>query len=472
MPAVRSPPGYHGPMLEEEPAVTGAGPEPIRVNTSAGPAASATTPRHPSLWHHADYVRLWTAATISLMGSQVSQIAIPFVAAVLLSASPFEVAILGAVDMLPFLLLTLPAGAILDRVRRRPVLVLGDLGRAVALASIPFAYAFGTLTIWQLYVVGFVTGTLTVLFDVADQSYLPALVEPEDLVEANSRLQVSGSGAQIAGPGLAGWLLGFVGNAASPFAILIDAISFLFSGALIATIRRHEPKPERRRDADGRDRHLVSEMRDGLAYVLGHRSLRMIAGSTATSNLGSSMAFAVFPVFAYVELGLNPGVIGTAFGLGGFGFLAGALLSGRISKAIGVGRAIISAQVVGGLATLPLALLPSDQLVAGVMLFGGAFLVGFAQVVYNIGQLSYRQAITPLDMQGRMNATMRFLVWGIMPIGSLAGGILASFVPLRMTILAGALVAVGAFLWVLLSPVRSLREIPTGTADRGVAAPD
>jgi MFS family permease len=457
-------------MLDEEPAVSGAGPEPFRLNLPADPSATAAAQRRPSLWHHADYLRLWTAATVSLMGSQVSQIAIPFVAAVLLSASPFEVAILGAVDMLPFLLLTLPAGAILDRVRRRPVLVLGDLGRGAALASIPLAYAFGALTIWQLYLVGFVTGTLTVLFDVANQSYLPALVEPEDLVEANAKLQISGSGAQIMGPGLAGGLIGLVGRAASPFAILIDAVSFLASGALIATIRRREPTPERRREADGRERHLLSEMRDGLAYVLGHPSLRMIAVSTATSNFGSSMAFAVFPVFAYVELGLNPGIIGMALGLGGFGFLAGALLSGRISKSIGVGPTIVAAQIVGGLATLPMVLLPSDQLVAGAMLFGGTFVTGFAQVVYNVNQVSYRQAITPLDMQGRMNATMRFIVWGVMPIGSLVGGILASFVPLRMTILAGSIIALVAFLWVLLSPVRTLRAIPTGAADRGAAA--
>jgi MFS family permease len=451
-------------MLEEEPALTAAGPEPIRVDVvtddSPTDAPVAAAPR-PSLWHHADYVRLWTAATISLAGSQVSQIAIPFVAAVLLKASAFEVAVLGAIEMLPFLLLTLPAGAILDRMRRRPVLVIGDLGRAAALASIPLAYAFGALTVWQLYAVAFVTGTFTVLFDVANQSYLPAVVEHEDLVQANAKLQVSASGAQIVGPGLAGWLIGLIGSAASPFAILLDAASFAASGGLIATIRRHETKPERRRDADGRERHLLSEIRDGLAYVLGNPSLRMIAGSTSTANFGSSMAFSIFPVFAYVQLGLNPGVIGTAMGLGGFGFLAGALLSDRLSKALGVGRTIVGAQILGGLATLPMVLLPANQLVAGLMLFGGTFCVGFAQVVYNVNQVSYRQAITPLDMQGRMNATMRFIVWGIMPIGSLVGGILASFVPLRMTILAGSLVTLGAFLWVLLSPVRHLRVIPT-----------
>jgi MFS family permease len=420
--------------------------------------------RRPSLWHHADYVKIWSAATVSLMGSQVSQIAIPFIAAVLLQASAFQVAMLGAVDMLPFLLLTLPAGAWLDRVRRRPVMVLGDFGRAVALLSIPLAYAANALTTWQLYLVGFVTGTLTVLFEVADQSYLPVLLEPQDLVEGNAKLQVSGSAATIVGPSLSGGLIAIIGRTAAPFAIIVDAASFFISGALISLVRKHEAEPGRRRT------HLLGEIREGLAYVLGHRHLRMIAGSTATSNLGSSIAFSVFPVFAYVELGLNPGLIGAAFGLGGFGILAGAMLAAPMARSFGVGPVIIGSMFVSGIGTFGLVLLTGQPLFAGGLLLASQFVGGFCAVVYNVNQVSYRQAITPLEIQGRMNATMRFMVWGTLPIGSFIGGILATFLPLRTTILVGAIVSGVAFLWVLASPVRSLRVIPTQAHERAEGA--
>jgi MFS family permease len=421
----------------------------------------------PSLWHHADYVKIWSAATISLLGSQVSQIAIPFIAAALLRAPAFEVALLGTMQMLPFLLLTLPAGAWLDRVRRRPVLIAGDFGRALALASIPLVYAFGALTMWQLYAVAFVTGLLTVFFDVADQSYLPALLEPEDLVEGNSKLQVSASAAAIVGPSLSGGLLGVIGLAASPFAILVDAISFVASGGLISLVRRPEPKPERRRHADGREKHLVHEILEGLRYVLGHPNLRMIAGATGTSNLGSSIAFSIFPVFAYVELGLSPGLIGLTFGLGGFGVLLGAVMAGPVAKRFGLGRSIIGACFVGGAGMIPIAFLTPDALVAGALMLSAQLLTGFTNVVYNVGQVSYRQAITPLEMQGRMNATMRFMVWGTMPIGSIIGGVLATFLPLRTTILIGTLLSSLAFLFILFSPVRSLQAIPSGERGPG-----
>ncbi len=195
--------------------------------------------------------------------------------------------------------------------------------------------------------------------------------------------------------------------------------------------------------------------------MLGNRYLRMIAGSTATSNLGTSMAFATFPIFAYRELGLSVTLVGIVFGLGALGVLLGALVSAGLSKKIGVGPAIVLSMFITGPATILIALMPSNAPVAAALLFCSVFLTGFSAVVYNVNQVSFRQAITPLDMQGRMNATMRFVVWGTLPIGSLLGGVLASFLPVRTTILVGAAVASAAFLWVLLSPVRSLRVIPS-----------
>ena len=436
----------------------------------APPPASARTealPPRPSLWHHRDYMKLWTASTVSLLGSSVSQLAIPFIAAFVLRSSPFEVALLGAVEMTPFILFALPAGAWLDRVRRRPVLIAGDIGRGLALLSIPIAFAAGLLTIWQLYAVGFIAGSLTVLFDVADQSYLPALLPSEDLVEGNSKLSLPQSSAQIVGPAFAGSLIGLV---AAPFAILVDAVSFFASGALISLIRKPEPKPERRLTESGAHTGLRQEIAEGLRYVLGNRYLRMIAGSTATSNFGSSMAFSVFAVFIYVELGLPVWVVGTAMGLGGFGILLGAASATRLTRRFGVGPMIVCGMFINGPGILLIVLMPSTTLVAGVLLFLSQFLLGFSAIIYNVNQVSFRQAITPIEMQGRMNATMRFVVWGVMPIGSLTGGILASFVPLRTTVLVGAAISCTAFLWVLLSPVRTLREIPSHAGPEEPAA--
>ncbi len=423
---------------------------------AAGHGRADGSGRRPSLWRHGDYVKVWTASTISLAGSQVSQFAIPFIAAVFLHSTVFEVALLGTFEMLPFILFTLPAGAWLDRIRRRPVLIAGDFGRAAALVSIPIAYALGVLTIWQLYVVGFTTGFLTVLFDVADQSYLPVLLDPEDLVEGNAKLQIPASAAQIVGPGFSGGLIGLV---AAPFAILVDAASFVVSGSLISLIRKQEERPERKLRADGSRTSLRQEIAEGLRYVMGNPYLRMIAGATGTSNFGSSMAFAVFPVFVYVQLGLSAALVGVAFSLGSFGFLIGALAAAPLAKRLGVGPTIILSMLISP-GVIIIALLPSTEIVAGAMLVAAMGLMGLSQVIYNVNQVSFRQAITPLDMQGRMNATMRFIVWGTMPIGSVTGGILATFLPLRTTILIAGVICSLAFLWVLASPVRSLREIP------------
>ena len=402
-------------------------------------------------------MKLWTAATVSLMGSQVSQFAIPYIAAVILVASPFEVGLLGAFELLPFILFALPAGAWLDRVRRRPVLIGGDFGRALALVTIPVAYAFGVLTIWQLYAVGFVTGLLTVLFDVADQSYLPALIDRDDLVDGNGKLSISGGAAQVLGPGFAGNLIHIV---AAPFTIFVDAVSFLASGLLISLIRKPAPKPERQRDAAGNHTSMRLEISEGLHYVLGNRYLRMIAGATATSNLGSSIAFATFAIFEFRELGLDAGLVGTAQSLGAIGVLVGAVIATPLAKRIGVGASIILSMLLTGPSILLLALLPSNALGAGAILFASMFLGGVTAIVYNVNQVSFRQAITPDAIQGRMNATMRFIVWGTLPLGAVIGGTLGTFLPLRTTVLIGGLVACTAFLWVLASPVRSLREIP------------
>jgi len=272
------------------------------------------------------FVKIWSAATVSVVGSQVTLIAVPFIAVTMLGAGVFQVSLLTAVEMLPFLLFTLPAGAWLDRIRRRPVLIAADLGRGLVLLSIPVAYVAGALTLGQLYVVAFITGTLTAFFDIADQSYLPAILDRDDIVDGNAHLQISYSIAQIGGPTLCGKLIAMV---AAPFAIAVDALSFFVSGGFISAIRRREEAPKRRLDESGRPASMRSEIAEGLRYVLGNRYLRPIAACTATSNLFAAALFGVFPVLIWQELMLPPAFYGTVVGLASIGFLAGAALSNR-----------------------------------------------------------------------------------------------------------------------------------------------
>jgi len=418
-----------------------------------------------SLLRHPDFVKLWTAETVSVFGSQISALAVPLLAVLTLKVSPFEVALLGTIEMLPFILFTLPAGAWVDRLRRRPIMITGDLGRAIALGTIPVAYALGALTIWQLYLVGFVTGVLTVFFDVSNQSYLPSIVERDQLVDGNSKLQVSQSAAQIAGPGIAGYLVGVL---TAPFAILIDAASFVVSAFFIFLIRRPEPPVVHPADAAGERRPSIwSDIRAGLGFVFGNPSLRAIAGGTSTSNLFGSIAFATVIVYladsAY--LGLTPATIGVVFAIGNVGALVGALTANRLAARFGVGPTIVGTLAVGGLGPLLVALAPPAIPVP--FLVAGGILGGFSQMAYNINQVSYRQAICPPRMQGRMNATIRFLVWGTMPIGSIIGGILATTIGVHEAIWIGAILGLTPVLFPLLSPVRDIRVMPEPVADEG-----
>jgi MFS family permease len=407
---------------------------------------------HGGLWRHPDFLKLWTAETISVFGSQVSSLALPLVAILVLDASPFEVALVGVIQFAPFILLSLPAGVWVDRLRRRPILISADVLRGVVLVTIPAAYAFDALTIWQLYAVGFVTGIGTVFFDVSYQSYLPSLVDRKQLVDGNSKLEISRSGSQLAGPGLAGAL---VEALTAPVAVLVDAVSFLVSAVFLFTIRKEEraATPAERAAGPG----MRVEVMEGLRYVLGHRHLRWIAASTATFNFFGSVIFAIFLVFAVRELGLRPGVIGLVLALANVGYLAGAVLASRVALRIGVGPTIV-AGAAGGAGMLLVAAAPTESPLPFIVAGQAIFSLGIP--LYNITQVSFRQAITPERMQGRMNSVMRFVVWGVMPLGSLVGGALATAVGLRFAIWVGAIGTSLAVLPVLLSPVRTLREMP------------
>src|SRR5262245_16590040 len=386
------------------------------------------------LWRHPDFLKLWSAETISQFGTQVSFLALPFVAVVVLDASTFQVAALGVVDFLPFMIFTLPAGVWVDRLRRRPVLIAGDFGRAALLATIPIAYVLDVLTLGQLYVVGFLAGVCTVFFDVAYQSYLPSLVERQQIIEGNSKLEISRSSAQIAGPGFAGLLIQAF---TAPYAILIDAVSFLGSGLFFFRIRRHE-EPPASPSADGVKTSLWTELKAGLRFVLGNPNLRAQAGCTATSNFFSNVAFAVLIVFFVRELGLSAGVIGLSISLGSVGSLIAAFTAMRITRRFGIGPTTIASAALFGPATLLIAFAPTgNQAIPYLVLAQLVF--GFTVVVYNIVQVSYRQAICPPRLQGRMNSVMRFMVWGTIPLGGLLGGLLGTTIGLRETMVVGAI---------------------------------
>jgi MFS family permease len=404
------------------------------------------------LWRHADFLKLWSAQTVSQFGTNVTLIALPLVAVLVLHATAFQVAALSTVEFLPFLLFTLPAGVWVDRLPRRPIMVLADLGRAAALGSIPLAAAVGHVGLAQLYIVGFITGTLTVFFDVSYQSYLPSLVDRDQLVDGNSKLEISRSAAQIGGPGLGGLLVRLV---TAPYAILADAASYLWSAAFLFAIRRKEFVPERSAESTSMWRELV----DGIKYLLGHRYWRGITMSTATFNFFNNVAFAILIVYLVRQLHMSPLTIGLTLSLSNGGALAAAFFANKIGTRLGIGRAILLATILDG---FPMVLVPLAPASFPIPFIVVAFtVVGFGIVLYNVSAISLTQALTPERLLGRVNASRRFIVWGTIPIGGLVSGGLASWIGLRPTLFVGTLGCALAVVPIALSPVRLVKEIPT-----------
>ncbi len=407
-------------------------------------------------------MKVWTAQSISQFGDEVTQLALPFVAITILGAGAFQMGVLGTFQFLPFILLTLPAGVWVDRLRRRPILIGADLARVVLLASIPIAFVMGWLSLVQLFVVGFFVGCMEVFFDVAHDSYLPSIVDRDQLPDGNAKFEISTSASSIAGPGIAGLLVAAV---TAPFAILFDAVSYLLSAFFLLLVRRPEPAPAPAPPPPPSDRpaRRGSEMRreigEGLRYVIGHQYLRPIATCTATFNLFGNMAQAVMLLYLLQVFGLSVATVGILFSIGNVGVLLGAVTTGPIARRIGVGPAIVGSVIVGGPALLAVALVPVAWAIPVLIVSG--IVSGWSVVVYNVNQRSLRQAITPERMLGRMTATMRFVVWGTIPIGTMTGGILGELLGLRTTLLIGGLGMLLAFLPVLFSPVRSLQRIPT-----------
>jgi predicted MFS family arabinose efflux permease len=404
-----------------------------------------------SLWRDREFVKLWTGQAISQVGSRITRTAIPFTGVIVLGAGPLEMGILGAVSAAAILVFGLFAGAWADRVKRRPILIVADLGRAVVLATVPLAAMRGTLTMTQLYVVAGLTSVLTVLFDVAYHAYVPSLVERENLVAANAKLALSESIAEVSGPSLGGFL---VQALTAPIAIAFDAVSFVLSAISIALVRRPEPPPAERAGTN-----ILEEIADGLRTSWRSPYLRPMALRTATAALFVGFFMSLYPLLTVKVLGLTPGVIGVVIASGGVFAVVGAALTERIVRRLGFGAAMVGALLAINVATFLHPMAHGSVLLCCVFLVAGQ-LGDFAWPMLNITETSLRQAVAPPATLGRVNSAMSLMFSGVIPVGSFVGGVLAEAIGVR----AAMFVSAGGFalstLWVIFSPIRHLRELP------------
>ncbi|WP_018335260.1 MFS transporter [Actinomycetospora chiangmaiensis] len=392
-----------------------------------------------SPWRRRGFPSLVTSATVSEVGSQVSVLVLPVIAATVLAATPWEMGVLSAAGMAPFLVVGLPAGALVDRWRPRRVMVVCDLVRALLLVTVPLTAWLGGFSPGQLVAVAFAVGVATVFGDVASQSILPGLVDRDDLVRANSVLMTGATAAQVAGPGVGGLLLRVV---SAPVALLADVASFLLSALLLLRV----PAPPR--PVPSRRRALLAEIAEGLRYVVGHPVIRRITVCTAGINLASGLRDAVVVLFALRTLGLSPSTLGLTLSVGAVGGVLGAVSAGRLADLVGQGRVV------------PLMALVEVPFAALTPLADGAVLlavssagVAFVAVAYNVAQVSMRQRTCPPALLGRMNASIRTVVWGTPPVGALIGGGLAGALGLATVLWIAAGVTLLAAAPVVFSPL-------------------
>jgi Na+/melibiose symporter-like transporter len=424
----------------------------VNVSTKTGLAYFAQPNRSMGPGRNRDFAVFWIGQSVSLIGSQITTLALPLAAVLTLGAGAVEMGMLQAAGFLPFLLLTLPIGVYVDRLRRRPVLLAANLGRAAALALIPVAAFQGALRIELLYAVAFGVGALTTLFEVVSIAVPPWLVSPGQLVRANARLVASQSFAEAAGPALAGQLVQLL---TAPVAILFDAFSFLVGAGTVALIRAPEPRAEQ----DHLRRTTLDELKAGLGAVFRNPYVRGIGLMAATYNLIEAGILALLVLYATSELGFQPAALGLVLGTGAVGALAGSLFAEPLGRRLGIGAATWSAMLIETIAFLPLAFLPDASPQSGLVLAAALFANGWGTSVSTVHSMSVRQHVTATGLLGRMNASYRFLVTGTVPIGALIAGVLGEAVGLRPTLLMLAAVLPLSLVWILLSPLPRLRTL-------------
>jgi predicted MFS family arabinose efflux permease len=406
------------------------------------------------LWQNHAFVRVWGAASISIFGSLITRIALPLVAILTLGAGPIEVAILRSIDLVAALFVGLVAGAWVDRLRRRPVLIWADLGRAILLGSIPLSFVLGTLALWQLVAVAGLAAVLTTFFDAADNAYLPTIVERERLVEANSALAASGSVAEFAGFGISGFLVQLL---TGPITILIDAVTYLVSAVLLISVRTPEPPPPPREDREP----VLDEIRQGLRLVRHDPVLRAFAGAQMLMSGLWGVFGATWFLFALQDLGISPATVGIIAGVGGASSFIGALVATRSTKRWGVGPVAIGAMLLAALGNLLIPLAPAGlPLVAIAFLLWQQLVADSAVTVYDVTETSVRQSLVADRELGRVASTFQVASAAAQLVATIGAGLLAEAIGLRLTsFLAplGGLLAAAILYW---SPVRHLRELP------------
>lgn len=421
--------------------------EPVEIATTLG--------RKHAFWLNRNFAWLWSGQTISELGSHITVQALPLTANLLLGATTLQMGLLAALGMIPVLLVGLFAGVWVDRLRRRPILIIADLARAALLLSIPVAFLLGWLHIEQLYCITALVGVLTVFSGVASQSLLPLLVTRAQIIVANSKQSASSALVEIGGPTLAGMLVQVV---SAPIAILLDALSFLISALCSAMIRVHEPEPV----VNKKRQHLWQDIHAGISAIVSNPTLRAIMLCSGTRNFCGGAFAALYLLYVIRDLGVGPLFYGVFVGAGGAGALLGALLADRLVQRIGIRRILIGAALLDGL-VMPLTPLAGGPKLVIILMLTLSQLVGdCAYTIYEIHALSLRQLLTPEHLLGRANASMRVLVEGMVPIGALLAGFTATAIGIRMTLLiAACLCCVLAPLWLFVTPhdASPIREV-------------
>ena len=385
-----------------------------------------------SLWSHRDFCRLWAGETIEWVTDSISTLGIPTIAIIAFNAGPFDMGVLNALGYVAFPFLGLFAGVWVDRWRRKRVLIWTNILQVIALASIPVAFTLGVLSLYQLFLVMLVMSVTIVFFNIAYTAYLPTLIDREDLVEGNSKLETSSSGSTVIGPGLAGGLIQLLGAAQS---IAVDAFGTLIAAIAILSIRKLEPQPRLHVE-----HHFWNEFRDGLRCVADTQSLRSLVVATSILNVGNSMFYALFFLFIYDELKISPELAGIILSIGGVGFVIGALAAPTLLKRIGLGGSLILALLINGVGRLTV---PTSTHGPAVILLSATWLLANIGIpIYNINQVSFRQAIVSDELQGRMNATMRTFSYGAATVGALIGGTLGSVYGIIPVMLSGAIISI------------------------------
>ncbi len=417
---------------------------------SPGESAERGVPVPARLWRNGDFLNLWIAESISQMGSHVSLVALPLLAIYVLDAAPSQMGFLTAAGTAPFLLIGLFVGVWVDRVRRRPLMIVADLLRGLLLLLIPLAWALDMLRIELLYVIAFLAGCLTVVFDISWQAMLPSVVPRRNLVEANSKLQLSASVAQVSGPGAGGALVGLLG---APVTILVDAVSYFVSAVFLFRIRSEPPATP----GSGETRDIWREILSGLQLTYRDAILRPLVYSRVVVTFSAGLFFAVYVLFMVDDLGLSATAVGIIFGLGGLGSLLGAAIAECLSRRYGEGRTVIGAQFAFGVFAIALPLTVFFPAIALLLVLISEFAQWMAHIIFQINELSIRQTTVDDRYLGRVGAVFQFFGRGLTPLGAIVGGILGEVIGVQLTLVVASAGFFVAFAFVLASPLRSYR---------------